>query len=103
MTALEFLKTKGISKGVIHVKDVAALMDEYSALIRENLKTESLEAFIRSQPYYGYCTTEYCEGIEVGAKWQNEKDIALIDAYVDDVMGGFNGRFNDWLLLNRVL
>jgi hypothetical protein len=34
---------------------------------------ETLEEFIKSQPYYGYCTTEYKEGIEVGAKWQAER------------------------------
>ena len=32
-------------------------------------KIETLEEFIKSQPYYGSCTTEYIEGIEVGAKW----------------------------------
>ena len=26
---------------------------------------EKLEEFINSQPYYGSCTTEYLEGIEV--------------------------------------
>jgi len=36
-------------------------------------KQETLEEFIKSQPYYGYCTTEYKEGIEVGAKWQAER------------------------------
>ena len=37
------------------------------------MKQETLEEFIKSQPYYGYCTTEYKEGIEVGAKWQAER------------------------------
>lgn len=37
-------------------------------------KQETLEEFINSQPYYGSCTTEYLEGIEVGAKWQQEQD-----------------------------
>jgi hypothetical protein len=36
-------------------------------------KQETLEEFIKSQPYYGYCTTEYKEGIEVGAKWQEKR------------------------------
>jgi hypothetical protein len=39
----------------------------------EEPKQETLEEFIKSQPYYGYCTTEYKEGIEVGAKWQQEQ------------------------------
>jgi hypothetical protein len=34
---------------------------------------QTLEEFINSQPYYGHCTTEYLEGIEVGAKWQEEQ------------------------------
>jgi hypothetical protein len=34
---------------------------------------ETLEEFINSQPYYGHCTPEYLEGIEVGAKWQQEQ------------------------------
>ena len=37
------------------------------------MKQETLEEFIKSQPYYGYCTTEYKEGIEVGAKWQAQR------------------------------
>jgi len=36
-------------------------------------KQETLEEFIESQPYYGTCTYEYKEGIEVGANWQAEK------------------------------
>jgi hypothetical protein len=38
------------------------------------MKQETLEDFIKSQPYYGSCTTEYLEGIELGAKWQQEQD-----------------------------
>ena len=34
---------------------------------------ETLEEFINSQPYYGSCTHEYKEGIELGAKWQQER------------------------------
>jgi hypothetical protein len=37
------------------------------------MEKETLEEFIESQPYYGTCTTEYKEGIEVGAKWQAER------------------------------
>ena len=39
----------------------------------EEPKQETLEEFINSQPYYGSCTDEYKEGIEVGAKWQQER------------------------------
>jgi hypothetical protein len=37
------------------------------------MKKETLEEFINSQPYYGHGTPEYLEGIEVGAKWQQEQ------------------------------
>jgi hypothetical protein len=40
----------------------------------ETEKQETLEEFINSQPYYGSCTHEYKEGIELGAKWQQEQD-----------------------------
>jgi hypothetical protein len=41
---------------------------------KEEPKQETtLEEFIESQPYYGTCTYEYKEGIEVGAKWQQER------------------------------
>ena len=40
---------------------------------QEESKQETLEEFIESQPYYGTCTYEYKEGIEVGAKWQAER------------------------------
>lgn len=32
-----------------------------------------------------------------GAKWQQERDYELIDRYVDDVMGGCNLKFEDWV------
>ena len=34
---------------------------------------KEIQAYIDKQPYYGYCTTEYKEGIEQGAKWMMEK------------------------------
>jgi hypothetical protein len=40
---------------------------------KEEPKQETLEEFINSQPYYGTCTTEYLEGIEEGAKWQQQR------------------------------
>ena len=36
-------------------------------------KKQTLEEFINSQPYYGSCTPEYLEGIEEGAKWQEQR------------------------------
>jgi hypothetical protein len=30
---------------------------------------EEIEKYVESTPYYGYCTTEFKEGIEDGAKW----------------------------------
>lgn len=42
-------------------------------LNRNNMKKQSLEEFINSQPYYGHGTPEYLEGIEVGAKWQKKQ------------------------------
>ena len=43
------------------------------------MKQETLEEFINSQPYYGCCTTEYLEGIEEGAKWQQERSYSEKD------------------------
>ena len=34
---------------------------------------ETLEQFMASLPYYGHCNHEYLEGIEEGAKWQQER------------------------------
>jgi hypothetical protein len=56
-------------------------------------KQETLEEFINSQPYYGSCTTEYLEGIEVGAKWQqkssyNEEELkSILQFFVKDTRG----------------
>ena len=30
---------------------------------------EEIKQYINSTPYYGHCTSEYCEGIEDGIKW----------------------------------
>jgi hypothetical protein len=57
---------------------------DYKIIIpQEEPKQETLEEFIKSQPYYGTCTTEYKEGIEDGAKWQakrmySEEEVRLI-------------------------
>ena len=56
-------------------------------------KQETLEEFINSQPYYGSCTTEYLEGIEVGAKWQqkssyNEEELkSILQFFIKDTRG----------------
>ena len=54
---------------------------------------ETLEEFINSQPYYGSCTTEYLEGIEEGAKWQQEQIYNLIkQLYDNEEITGFTKR-----------
>jgi hypothetical protein len=47
----------------------------------EEPKQETLEEFIKSQPYYGSCTHEYLEGIEEGAKWQQERMYSEEEVY----------------------
>ena len=37
------------------------------------MKKETLEQFMATLPYYGHCNYEHLEGIEVGAKWQQER------------------------------
>jgi hypothetical protein len=65
-------------------------LKEYKIIIpQEEPKQETLEEFIKSQPYYGYCTTEYKEGIEVGAKWQSERMYSEEDLH--------NAFYNGWL------
>jgi len=65
------------------------------------MKQETLEEFIKSQPYYGTCTTEYKEGIEVGAKWQAERMYSEEDmrkAYFSGISStgeGWNGEYAD--------
>jgi hypothetical protein len=34
---------------------------------------EDIKGYIKSTPYYGHCTPEYCEGIEDGIKWTLDK------------------------------
>jgi hypothetical protein len=34
---------------------------------------EEIKGYIKSIPYYGHCTPEYCEGIEDGIKWTLDK------------------------------
>ena len=47
--------------------------DNLEEIQTTTMKEQTLEEFINSQPYYGHCTPEYLEGIEAGAKWQQEK------------------------------
>lgn len=59
------------------------------------MEKQSLEEFINSQPYYGHCTPEYLEGIEVGAKWQEEQaketqKLTMINALVEFSKGHFD-------------
>jgi hypothetical protein len=56
---------------------------------------QTLEEFINSQPYYGHGTPEYLEGIEVGAKWQQEQELdRLKEAYSMGIMGKSIKEFN---------
>jgi hypothetical protein len=34
---------------------------------------EELDAYVKSTGYYGHCTDEFREGIELGAKWMRDK------------------------------
>jgi len=43
------------------------------------MKQETLEQFMASLPYYGHCNHEYLEGIEEGAKWQQERSYSEAD------------------------
>jgi hypothetical protein len=52
---------------------IQMMQDDEELGLYEEPKQETLEEFINSQPYYGSCTSEYLEGIEIGAKWQQEK------------------------------
>jgi len=69
------------------------------------MEKETLEEFIESKPYYGTCTTEYKEGIEVGAKWQAERmytyDEMRTIAYNACCLGQLDspteGKFNEWI------
>lgn len=74
----EFLEwfVKNPSCEEVEVEKGCVLYDfKYKIIIpKEEPKQETLEEFINSQPYYGSCTTEYLEGIEIGAEWQQEQD-----------------------------
>lgn len=34
---------------------------------------EEIDAYVKSTGYYGHCTDEFREGIELGAKWMRDK------------------------------
>ncbi len=34
---------------------------------------EDIDIYVKSTGYYGYCTDEFREGIELGAKWMRDK------------------------------
>ena len=59
-------------------------------------KKETLEQFMASLPYYGHCNHEYLEGVEEGAKWEQESMLKIMDTYADDVMGGCTLRAKEW-------
>ena len=65
------------------------------------MKKQTLEQFMASLPYYGHCNHEYLEGIEVGAKWQQERmhsEEDLLSAFEAGMMfiGEDKGSFKEW-------
>ena len=51
-------------------------------------KKETLEQFMATLPYYGHCNYEYLEGIEEGAKWQQERMYSEEDMRKAFIAGG---------------
>lgn len=59
-------------------------------------KQETIEEAAKNYSIgWGQCDDK--KAFIAGAKWQQERDYELIDRYVDDVMGGCNLKFEDWL------
>jgi hypothetical protein len=80
------------SQVVAELEKVKEEMKQEQSQKKEN---QSLEEFINSQPYYGHCTPEYLEGIEEGAKWQQEKaketqKLTMINALVEFSKANFD-------------
>jgi hypothetical protein len=53
-----------VNEMVNHVPDIGKMVE---------ISDEEIEKWVTSTPYYGYCTTEYREGLEEGAKWYREQ------------------------------
>ena len=65
------------------------------------MKKETLEQFMASLPYYGHCNHEYLEGVEEGAKWQQERmyseeDMRNAYRWGTTVNHGTKKHFNEW-------
>lgn len=59
-------------------------------------KQETLEEAAKNYSIgWGQCDDK--KAFIAGAKWQQERDYELIDRYVDDVMGGCNLKFKEWV------
>ena len=59
-------------------------------------KQETIEEAAKNYSIgWGQCDDK--KAFIAGAKWQQERDYELIDRYVDDVMGGCNLKFEDWV------
>jgi len=72
-------------------------LTHYKIIIpKQEPKKETLEEFMATLPYYGHCNHEYLEGVEEGAKWQQERMLKIMDTYADDVMGGCTLRAKEW-------
>ena len=73
------------------VAELEKVKEEMKQEQSQKKEDQSLEEFINSQPYYGHCTPEYLEGIEVGAKWQKNQDkeiekeaLAIIRKFINE-------------------
>jgi hypothetical protein len=80
------------SQVVAELEKVKEEMKQEQSQKKEN---QSLEEFINSQPYYGHCTPEYLEGIEVGANWQEKQaketqKLTMINALVEFSIAHFD-------------
>ena len=72
-------------KIIIPKEELPIVNGSYGCTIQTKMQ-ETIEEFIESTPYYGSCTTEYKEGIEEGAKWQQERMYSeedIIQAFED--------------------
>ena len=106
-----FIKNPSCEKVEIRNKYISQLnkpsIEIYKIIIpKEESKQETLE---ESMNQNGYLESDYDkiwrEGVEFGAKWQQERMYSVVDEYVNDVIGGCNLRFEEWfeqIKTNRV-
>jgi hypothetical protein len=64
---------------------------------RVSTKQETLEEVMNQNGYHDSKINDlWREGVEFGIKWQAERMYEIMNAYVDDVMGGCNLRAKEW-------